>query len=54
MSISPGLLILKKTTKAYSLYACSLGFIMQSPAVLGLCVIAVLACGVVDHVGHHF
>jgi len=40
---------IKKVIKAYSLYACSLGFIMQSPSVLGLCLIAVLADGLVEY-----
>lgn len=52
--MNPGLLVFKKATKAYSLYACSLGFIMQSPAVLGLCLIAVLAYGVVGFIGQRF
>ncbi len=54
MSISPGLLVFKKSAKAYSIYACSLGFVMQSPVVLGLCLVAVLACGVVEVVGRYF
>lgn len=54
VSISPGLLLFKKSAKAYGLYACSVGFVMQSPVVLGLCLVAVLVCGVVEVMGRYF
>jgi len=46
------LLLLKKATNTYSLYACSLGFLMQSPSVLGLCVIALVISGATSVISH--
>jgi len=46
------LLLFKKATKSYSLYACSLGFIMQSPSVLAMCAIALTINGVTSVISH--